>query len=287
MTISRNGRSVAGTFFLILLSILGISLIDRFLARTERLESHREAERLFTEGRRLEQAGNYSHAIDRFRAALSVTGEQEDYADALAGVLLKAGQPQEAEPVLAEVLQRDPINGEANLMMARVLLKQGNIAQAESYYHDAIYDRWRDQAAHHRLQARLELIESLAHQDRKKDLLSVRVACSSARCRREYRRSETHCSSFYPQARPDTPSKHFDILRYEPENASAYAGLGEAEFARANTGRPGRTSGVLSGSIPETSSFDLTLNCVAGYFNWIRDAAASACATDIGGIWNF
>jgi tetratricopeptide (TPR) repeat protein len=231
MRISRSGRSVAGTFFLILSAIGGLSVIDSFLAKTERLESHREAERLFTEGQRFEQAGNYSRAIDRFRAALSITSEPQDYAVALAAALLKAGRPQEAQSVLSEVLQRNSISGEANLMMARLLVEQGKIAVAESYYHHAIYDQWRDESARHRLEARLELIELLAQHRKTKDLLSELLALQDE-AGEDIAILKRIGPLYLAAGAPEHASEAFrDILRTEARNADAYAGLGEASFA--------------------------------------------------------
>lgn len=216
---------------MILLAIAGFSVIDSFLAREERLASHKEAQRLFREGQRFEQAGNYSRAIDRFRAARSVTGEQANYAIALAVALLKAGQLQEAESILGEVLQRDSVSGEANLMMARVLVKQGRLAQAESYYHRAIYDQWPDGAAGHRRQARLELIDTLAHYDKKKDLLSELLALQDE-AGGDVRILKRIAPLYLSVGSPLHAADAFrDILRYEPRNADAYAGLGEVEFA--------------------------------------------------------
>jgi tetratricopeptide (TPR) repeat protein len=217
-----------------LFAIAGLCVIDSFLARTERLESIREAARLFTEGERFEQAGNYSQAIDRSRAALAIRSESEGYAVALSTALLKAGRLHEAESVLGQVLQRDSIDGEANLMMARVLVGQGKIAQAESYYHHAIYDQWRDGSARHRLQARLELIELLANHDKKKDLLSELLALQDE-AGGDIGILKRVAPLYLAAGSPGHASEVFrDILRSEAGNADAYAGLGEASFATGN-----------------------------------------------------
>lgn len=230
MAVSRSRRSIAETFVLILLAIAGLSAIDGFLARRERLESYREAAGLFADGQRLERAGNYSQAIDRFRGALSIRGEQEDYAVALADALLKAGRLQDAESVLGEVLQRDSINGEANLMIARVFVKQGKITEAESYYHHAIYDQWRENAMRHRVQARLELIELLARYNKQKELLSELLALENeAGADVDTLKRVAHL--YIAAGSPGHAAEAFrEILHSEARNADAYGGLGEAEF---------------------------------------------------------
>lgn len=233
MPASRR-RSIAETFVLILLAIAGLTAIDGFLARRERLESYREAAGLFADGQRLERARDYSQAIDRFRGALSIRGEQEDYAVALAGALLKAGRLRDAESVLGEVLQRDSINGEANLMIARVFVKQDKIAEAESYYHHAIYDQWRENATKHRVQARLELIELLARDNQKRELLSELLALENE-AGADINTLKRIAHLYIAAGSPGQAAEAFrEILHSETGDADAYGGVGEAEFLTGN-----------------------------------------------------
>ncbi|HEX4773352.1 MAG TPA: tetratricopeptide repeat protein [Bryobacteraceae bacterium] len=230
MTRDPKTKSVTGTFLLISVAIVGFAFVDRFLARTERVEGEREAERLYQEGEQFEKSGDAKHAIDRFRAALAIA-DREEYGIALASALLQAGRPQDAESVVNELLQRDSVNAEADLMMARVLVKEGNIPAAASYYHRAIYDQWRTEAPRRRLQVRLELIDLLALYGKKQELLSELLAVQS-----EANGNLTLLKRIAPlylkAGSPGHASEAFrDILRSEPHNAEAYSGLGEAEFA--------------------------------------------------------
>ena len=60
--------------------------------------------------------------------------------------------------------------------MARINAREGNAVDAASYYHRAIYGRWPVNAAGHRTQVRLELIELLARQNAKQELLAELLA---------------------------------------------------------------------------------------------------------------
>jgi Flp pilus assembly protein TadD len=72
-------------------------------------------------------------------ARLWVSRGQKDYALALAIALINLGRWEEAETHLTEVLQSDPTNGVANLMMARVSANRDRSAEAITCYHRAIY----------------------------------------------------------------------------------------------------------------------------------------------------
>ncbi len=269
MSASRRGASVAGTFALILLAIVGLFIIDRELAKAERAESRREAERLFTEGQRLAQAGKYSLAIERFRAALSAGGEYETCAVALADALLKAGKLQAAESVLDEILQRDSISGEANLTMARVLKQQGKIAEAESYYHRAIYDQWPKEAIHHRLLARLELIELLGHDDKKKELLSELLTLQDE-AGGDIEILKRIAPLYLAAGLPAHASEAFrDILRYEAGDAKCTRVLAKRHLQQLIIRLLSRISRPLFRSIRKTETSELVLKSAGRCSHWI------------------
>jgi thioredoxin-like negative regulator of GroEL len=227
----RAARSAVGTFLLIGLAIVGFAFIDRFLARTERVEGEREAERLYREGERFLKSGDAQHAIDNFRAALAIASEREDFGVALAGALLQAGRPEEAESVVNGLLQRNSVSAEADLMMARVLVREDKIASAASYYHRAIYDQWKSDAPRHRLQVRLELIDLLALYGKNKELLSELLAVQSE-AGGDIAVLKRIAPLYLKAGSPQHASEAFrDILHADPRNADAYAGLGEAQFA--------------------------------------------------------
>ena len=62
------GRSFFATFGLVFLAIAGLFVADTFLARTDRVESQIEAQRLFVQGQALMQRGENKEAVDRINA---------------------------------------------------------------------------------------------------------------------------------------------------------------------------------------------------------------------------
>lgn len=231
---SSTGPSFLGTFALALLAMAALFAIDTFLARVEQSESRTEAARLFEEGRRLVQQGDNLEAIDRFRTALSISRGNREYQLALARALLAASRLADAGAVLTEMLQQDSTDGPANLIMARVLLKQGKIAEVSSYYHRAIYGQWKEDAAGSRVKVRFELIDFLVQQDAKKDLLAELLSLQDEAPADIETRKRT-ARLYLLAGSPSHASEMFrEVLRRQPQDPDAYSGLGEAELAKGN-----------------------------------------------------
>ena len=167
-----SGTSFIGTFVIIFIALAALFAADTFLVRIERAEDQAEATRLVAEGRAMMQGGRYAEAVERFKDAISIDRDNRDYRLALADALLAAKNFMEAESTLSELLQRDSTDGDANLAMARVLVGESKIAEGISFYHRAIYGQWRTDAAQNRLKVRFELVDLLARQNAKEELLA-------------------------------------------------------------------------------------------------------------------
>lgn len=223
--------SVLRTFALVFAAMAALFAVDTFLAKTQDAARRSEARRLFQDGRRLEAQGRLAEAIAAFRTAVSNTRGDQEYQLALAQALLAAGRVPEAEASLTELLERDSTGGAANLTMARLLVREGRIPEAISYYHRAIYGQWKEDEAGNRVRARFELVDLLARQDAKTDLLAELLplqdeAPSDAATHMRIGRL------FLAAGAPNRAAEVFrSILRRQPEDADAYAGFGEAEFA--------------------------------------------------------
>ena len=137
--IRTSSHSVLGPLGLVAISIVALSIIDAYLARTERLENRAEGERLAAAGRELMEKGHAADAVPEFKGALAVERENSGYWLALGQAQSAAGELADAEGTLTELLRRDSTSGAANLALARVLLKEGRIGDAVSAYHRAIY----------------------------------------------------------------------------------------------------------------------------------------------------
>ena len=149
-----SSRRFLRTFSLVALAIGALFAADTFLARTEEAESRVEAARLFELGQRLLDQGHSAEAVARLKDALEIERGNRDYQRLLAQAQLAAGQAEDAETTLTGLLLNDSTDGPANLTMGRVLLKEGRIREAISYYHRAVYGQWKDHAQGNRLNVR-------------------------------------------------------------------------------------------------------------------------------------
>jgi type IV pilus assembly protein PilF len=233
---SRNTNSLSflTTFGLVFLAIAALFAADTFLARMERSESGVEAERLFEEGRALTERGDNLDAIERIRDALSIERTNRYYQQTLAQTQLAAGKTADAEATLNDLLEDDPTDGQANLIMGRVLAKEARYPEAISYFHRAIYGQWKQDAAQNRLRVRFELIDLLAQRDSKEDLLAELLPVQDQAPRDLQARARM--GSLFLRA--GSPTRAGDIFRgivqEAPGKAEGYAGLGESEFAQAD-----------------------------------------------------
>jgi tetratricopeptide (TPR) repeat protein len=133
---------------------------------------------------------------------------------------------------LTGLLNSDSTDGLANLIMGRVLEKEGRFPDAVSYFHRAIYGQWKQDAEGNRRRARLELIDLLAQQKSKEELLAELLPIQDDAPRDLTTR--THLGELFLRA--GSPSRAVGvfrgIVREAPANTAPYKGLGEAEFAQ-------------------------------------------------------
>jgi tetratricopeptide (TPR) repeat protein len=227
---SPTGRSVLGTLGLLLIAVVALSAADAFLARTERSENRAEAARLAAAG----HAANPVDAVSNFKAAIAIERENPDYWLALGEAQLTAGQLTDAEGTLTELLRRDSTAGAANLALARVLVKEGRITDAVPAYHQAIYGHWDRDAGTSRVNVRFELVNLLAQQGSKEELLAELLPLLDVAPDDLLARKRLGHLFLVAGSAPRAGEIFHDILRKHPQDADAYAGLGESEFARGN-----------------------------------------------------
>jgi cytochrome c-type biogenesis protein CcmH/NrfG len=202
------------------------------LAALERREVQAEALDRYRQGQDLLAAGKASDAVDAFRRAHALERMNRNYDLALAGALLTAGHAEDAEQRLGELLGRNPNDGRANLLMARVRVAQDRFADAAASYHRAIYGAWPDGSAADKTAARLELAGELAKRGRSEELLSELLLLDATAAGDE--KLAMTLAGLYLEAGSAARAEaaYREILRKDPENADAYEGLGEAELRR-------------------------------------------------------
>jgi tetratricopeptide (TPR) repeat protein len=227
---SPTGGSVVGTLALVLIAIVVLSAVDAFLARTERSENLAEANRLAAAG----GGAKPMDAVADYKAAIAIERENPSYWLSLGEAQLTAGELADAEKTLTELLRRDSTAGAVNLALARVLVKEGRITDAVSAYHRAIYGHWERDAEKNRVNVRFELVNLLEQQGSKEELLAELLPLLDVAPEDLELRTRLGHSFLAAGSAPRAVEIFRDILRKHPQDAEAYTGLGEAEFALAN-----------------------------------------------------
>ncbi|HET7600983.1 MAG TPA: tetratricopeptide repeat protein, partial [Gemmatimonadales bacterium] len=230
-TAPPSAGAFLATFGLVLAAILALFAVDTFLANLEHAEQRSEAVRLFTEGERLARQGRHGAAIDRYRSAIALARGNDGYRLALGRAQLAAGRPAAAESTMAELLRRDATDGPANLTMAHVLLAEGRLPDAISYYHHAIYGRWPSDARGNRVRTRLELVDLLARRHAQQELLAELLPLQGEvgdDPALQPRLGELFIAAGSPAR---AAAVYRAMLRRDPRDPQALAGLGAAQFA--------------------------------------------------------
>ena len=221
-----------GTVVLVFVAIAALLTVDAFLAKMEQAESHAEAARLFDQAKVLMEHGGNDEAIERIRDAMVIERDNRDYQRTLAQAQFAAGKTADAESTLTDLLRTDSSDGLASLMLARVLEKEGRFVEAVSYFHRAVYGQWSQDAAGNRLRARFELIDLLAQHNSKQELLAELLSVQ-AEAPGDLKTKTRIGQLFLLAGSPARAADVFQgILHDTPNNADAYRGLGEADFAR-------------------------------------------------------
>jgi tetratricopeptide (TPR) repeat protein len=219
---------------LIALTLIGLSLFDRFFASLESTEQAASAQRDYENGMRLLTAGKPVAAIDELRSAHSESRENLTYELALIRALGEAGRFSDANILLDEVRLRYPNDGNFNLTAARLAAKQGNEEAAEAYYHRAIFGQWSGNSSNDatvkRNAARMELIDYLAAKGRLQPLLAELISLEAetpADSATQPKLARLFLTSGAP-ARSATAWESY--LAAHRDDAAGWAGLGEAQL---------------------------------------------------------
>ena len=229
-----SAPSFGRTLVLTLIATIVLFLVDTSLAKVELSERRADAERAYKAGQQLVKQGHSEQAIEEFRAALGNARDNQTYQLALGQAQADAGRLPDAQETLRDLLERNGQDGAANLAMARVLVKQGALADAWGYYHRAIYGQWKADAAGNQLRTRFELVDLIAGQKGREGLLAELLPLEEEAPRDVATRMKLG-RLFAAAGSPARAAAVFrEVLGTEPHNADAWDALGDTEFTRAN-----------------------------------------------------
>lgn len=97
-------------------------------------------------------------AVEDFRTALLYAPQNWEYRMHLAQALTAANQTKQAMDYYLSLWQSNPRNGQVNLQLARLAVRNGEVEEAERYFNGAIFGDWPEGSSGSRLEASLELI---------------------------------------------------------------------------------------------------------------------------------
>jgi tetratricopeptide (TPR) repeat protein len=214
----------------LLLVIAGLTIVDRFLAQTEMAEVQREAREAFTTGSRLLQEGKAAQAVEFLRTAHVLARQNAGYELQLGNALLRMGKLDDAQSYIDETLDREPNDGHANLIAARLMTAKGMPADAKAYYHRAIYGHWVADNVAEKSSARMELIDALRREGNRAELLPELILLEQEpNPDPDFRKHLAQ--SFMTAGSPTRAAEVYrDLIARNPGDAAAYAGMGEAEL---------------------------------------------------------
>jgi CIC family chloride channel protein len=229
--VPNEAKASPKLFMGVVAALMAMALLMGFLNYFFRIERTNRANGYFRAAQELMQRGSYEEAIQRYRDALSAS-HSVDYRLALGLALVKAGHTSEAPIYLNEVLREKPGNGPANLGLARVAAQEGRIDDAVSHYQRAIYGAWPEKARENQFQARLELIDVLAKEERRQqaqgELLSTAAAIPADDDSLKKQVGQMLIDYGLPKA---AENLFRDVAQRNKQDAGALEGLGNAEFA--------------------------------------------------------
>lgn len=227
--LSSRGRIVA-----LVLTMGALYGADKFLANLEERELSAQARHYADAGRLALRRNQSKEAIEEFQRAHDTDRDNRGYELELADALIHDDQPDRAIELVDEMLDEDSNDGAANLLMARAMLEKRRFSNADSYFHRAIYGTWTGNSAQESVKARLELVESLAKRKQDQSLLAELIPLEQGenldpRIIREIPALYLESGSI-----SHAESAYRALLKNEPENADAYAGLAKAEMQKGN-----------------------------------------------------
>ncbi len=231
---TSSGTAIAPRLLLsviVILVIAGLATLDRFLANAQEAEVQHVAQQSHLDGLRLRRAGKIKEAIEAFRRAHALERQDTGYELDLIDALLDGGKPDQAELLIRDVLEREPNDGRTNLLAAHLMLARGKTAEAESYYHRAVYGEWPSDPNAHRVAVRMELADFLAAKGKQQELLAELLPLQEEVGKND-RAAEKRIAQLFLAA--GSPSRAVDeyraLIKQNPKDASAYASLGDAEL---------------------------------------------------------
>ncbi len=230
------GKPVLGLIVILVLVIVGLTALDKSLAKIEDAEVRSSARRSYQTGKLFLDQGAAAKAVDPLRDAHALERENVGYTLALISALMDVRKTSEADTLMDEILVSKPNDGQANLVAARLVLREGKVDDAKAYYHRAIYGSWSSDSEVHKRAARLELIQLLQEEKARQPLLAELISLESeaslgGEAKDDPQALRQIAQLFLSAGAPARAAAVYrNLIERDPHDSAAYEGLGEAEL---------------------------------------------------------
>jgi thioredoxin-like negative regulator of GroEL len=212
--------------------IAGLTALDLSLEQAQRTELQGEASNLYKQGSRLLAEGKPALAVEPLRHAHMLERQNQDYELDLISALAGSGKTAEGRQLLDDALDREPNDGRTNLIAARLMVETQKTAEADAYYHRAIYGDWGKDQATQSLAGRMELIHWLAKNGRKQELLSELLPVEDEAAKDPKLLGQV-AHYFLTAGSPARVADAFQrLIQSDANNADGYIGLAESNLQR-------------------------------------------------------
>ena len=214
----------------LLVVVVGLAALAGFLTQRYYAARVESAARLYEAGNELFRSNRNAEAIERYRAALSLSRDNE-HRLALGLALAATGRDDEADLYLLEVVRIAPDKGPAQMALARIASKEGRTGDAVAAYRKAIDGAWPAGGDANRVEARFELVDLLARTGTPRQAVAelLRLTEQTTDPSVLDRAGEGLLALGSPQQAGDVFQQ---VLRAAPEDGRAWIGVGEAELAQ-------------------------------------------------------
>ena len=220
----------------LLLVIIAVAAVPLYLftRRMAEIKRHRNsgiAKALYNRAQRKLAEQDSKGAIESLRQAVTNDRDDRRFAFALAKTLAETHHDDEARHALLRLRDAAPEDPSINLQLARLAVRQNDIAEATRYYHHALYGIWTgDQIETQRRETRTELIRLLIdHGERSRALAELLVMSTEAPS--EAGLHVELAGLFDEVGDRERALEHFrTAATIEPENFAALRGAGETAF---------------------------------------------------------
>lgn len=188
----------------------------------------------YTRGEESLQNGNPEAAVLDFRTALLHAADNPVYQLRLAQALIDSNRLVEARSYLLRLWETNPADGQVNLELARVAMRQGNVPEVISYFHNAIDGVWPSNSEDQRRKLREQLCEYLIEKGRRTEALAELMALSSQTPDNAQLRTQVAELFLKAQDYDIALGEFRRSMRLDRQQPEAWAGAGEAAFQMGN-----------------------------------------------------